>query len=143
MATFVQSQLKSVLYSRRSGTGLDSVSNVVDALNNNEDQKTGVVPYNATETSRLLSDVLGGNSKTIMIVHARPEADKQDDVEACLRLGLDMRRIKNSISKNEVNKDIVKLRKTLDYWKDQAGLPQDLFEAVDFVDIADVRDQVD
>lgn len=87
--------------------------------------------------------MLGGNAKTIVIVHVRPQADKQDDVEACLRLGLDVRRIKNSISKNDVNKDIVKLRKSLDYWKVQAGLPQDLLEAVDYIDITDVRDQAD
>ncbi len=50
-----------------------------------------------------------------------------------------VRTIKNEVTKNEANKEILKLRKMLDYWKEQAGLSPAQRAYVDLEDIADER----
>ena len=47
-----------------------------------------------------------------------------------------VRTIKNEVTKNEANKEILKLRKQLDYWKEQAGLSPAQRAYVDLEDIA-------
>lgn len=39
--------------------------------------------------------------------------------------------LQNTASKNEVSKDVLKMKKQIDYWKEQAGLPPDQRAAVD------------
>ncbi len=51
-----------------------------------------------------------------------------------------VRTIKNDATKNESNKEMLKLKKNLDYWKEQAGLPADKRDVVDLSDIAEVRE---
>lgn len=54
-----------------------------------------------------------------------------------LELGLTIRKVKNDIEKAEINKDILKLKKQLDALKERSGVPKDLLDAVDYVDIVD------
>ena len=53
--------------------------------------------------------------------------------------GLSIRKVKNDIEKSEVNKDIIKIKKQIDALKEKAGIPKELFDAVDMVDIADQK----
>ena len=42
-----------------------------------------------------------------------------------------VRTIKNDVSRNEVSKDVVKLRQQVEYWKQQAGLSPEQRAAVE------------
>ena len=48
-------------------------------------------------------------------------------------------RAQNDATKNESNKDMVRLKKQVDYWKEQAGLPADKREWIDLVAVKDER----
>lgn len=48
-----------------------------------------------------------------------------------------IRKVKNDIEKSEINKDILKLKRQLDALKEKAGIPKELLDAVDMVDIQD------
>ena len=50
-----------------------------------------------------------------------------------------VRTIKNDVTKHESNKEMQKLRKQLEHWKEQAGLSADQRELVDLEDIPDMR----
>ena len=50
-----------------------------------------------------------------------------------------MRTIKNEVTKNEANKEILKLRKQLEHWKEQAGLSPAQRAYMDLEEIADER----
>lgn len=45
--------------------------------------------------------------------------------------------VQNEASKNEQNKEMTRLKKQIDYWKEQAGLSP---EQRDFVDMRDITD---
>lgn len=50
-----------------------------------------------------------------------------------------VRTIKNDVSKNEANKDMQKLRRQLEYWKEQAGLTPEQRRFVDLEEITNER----
>lgn len=50
-----------------------------------------------------------------------------------------VRTIKNDVTKMESNKEITRLKKALEYWKEQAGLPPQHRAFVDLLDIEDKR----
>ena len=50
-----------------------------------------------------------------------------------------MSTIKNDVNKHDDSMEVVKLKKKIDYWKDQAGLPLDKRDYVDLVDIDNVQ----
>ncbi|CAD7699890.1 unnamed protein product [Ostreobium quekettii] len=115
---------------------INALHSVVEAVEKNKP----VIPYTASPLTMLMSDCLGGNAKTLILMHVLPGTGAWPATEACLQLGLKMRNIKNGAHKNEVNRDILKLQKVLDSWKEQAGLPHHLFEAVDLLEITDSRE---
>ncbi|GMH43112.1 hypothetical protein BSKO_11034 [Bryopsis sp. KO-2023] len=123
-----------------SDAGLDSLNTVLQALDSEGGERNVAIPYTSSMLTKLMSDVFGGNSKTMVLLHVAPEESKMKTVEEVLRTGLAMRHVKNIQSKNEVNKDIVKLRKTLEYWKEQAGVPPQFMEAVEYLEIVDARE---
>lgn len=47
--------------------------------------------------------------------------------------------LQNTASKNELNKDMQRMKKQLEYWKEQAGLPPGQRAAVDLADINEER----
>lgn len=113
------------------------------------------IPYTSCTLTKILSDCLGGNAKTLILVHAKPEESLWEDtkqvrhiwallislymVVQALELGLTIRKIKNDIEKSEINKDILKLKRQLDTLKERAGIPKELLDAVDMVDVVDHR----
>lgn len=50
-----------------------------------------------------------------------------------------VRTIKNDVAKNETNKEMLKMKKMMDYWKAQAGIPEELRDYVDLQEITDER----
>jgi hypothetical protein len=54
-----------------------------------------------------------------------------------------VRTIKNEVTKNEANKEMLKVRKQLEYWKEQAGLSPEQRAYVDLEEITDERHQAD
>lgn len=50
------------------------------------------------------------------------------------------RTIKNEVSKNESNREMLKIRKALEHWKEQAGLSPELRQRVDLEEVANSRD---
>lgn len=54
-----------------------------------------------------------------------------------------VRTIKNEVTKNEANKEILKLKKQLEYWKEQAGLSPEQRAFVDLEEITNERHQIE
>ena len=54
-----------------------------------------------------------------------------------------MRTIKNEVTKMESNKEMLKVRRQLEYWKEQAGLSPEQRAYVDLDDITDERFRVE
>ena len=50
-----------------------------------------------------------------------------------------VRTIKNDVSRNEASKDVTRLQRQVEYWKEQAGLSPQQRAAVDLFDIPDAR----
>ena len=45
----------------------------------------------------------------------------------------------NNASKNELSKDMLRMKKQIEYWKEQAGLPPEQRALVDLAESADER----
>lgn len=56
---------------------VDALHNIVQALEAEEQE----IPYTASMLGKLLSDCLGGNAKTLVIVHAKPEENHWNDIK--------------------------------------------------------------
>lgn len=83
------------------------------------------VPYRDSKLTRLLSDALGGNSKTMLIVTASPSKYNQDETVSTLRFGTRAKSIKNEakvnqeLSVSEYKKLLEKARKREEILKQQ------------------------
>ena len=47
--------------------------------------------------------------------------------------------LQNDATKNEMSKEMVRLKKQMEHWKEQAGLPADQRAAVDLIEVDDRR----
>lgn len=74
------------------------------------------VPYRDSKLTRLLTDSLGGNSKTCLIVTCSPSAYNLEETYSTLRFGVRAKRIKN---KPRVNQE----RTAAEYKAMLAGFP--------------------
>ena len=54
-----------------------------------------------------------------------------------------VRTIKNDVTKMESNKEMLKLKKQLEFWKEQAGLSPEQRKYVDLEDITEERHRFD
>jgi predicted protein tyrosine phosphatase len=63
------------------------------------------------------------------------------DAQNSLAYATRVRTIKNEVTKHEANREMLKLRKQLEYWKEQAGLAPEQRAYVDLEDITDERAQ--
>ena len=96
------------------------------------------IPYRNHKLTMLMSDSLGGNAKTLMFVNVSPTDGNLDETQQSLAYATRARTIKNSVGRMELGKDMLKLKKMVDYWKEQAGLPP---QARDYVDLEDIVDE--
>ena len=76
---------------------LTTLGTVIVALT---DKKATHVPYRESKLTRVLSESLGGNSKTCLIVTASPHPYNDAETLSTLRFGQRARNIKNTPSVN-------------------------------------------
>ena len=75
---------------------LSALGNVINALSSKQKH----VPYRDSKLTRLLSDSLGGNSKTSLIITASPMSYNADETLSTLRFGSRAKLIKNKPAVN-------------------------------------------
>merc|ERR1719317_591138 len=76
---------------------LSTLGQVINALTSGK----GHIPYRNSKLTRLLSDSLGGNSKTCIIVTCSPCDYNVDETISTLRFGVNCKRVKNKPVVNE------------------------------------------
>lgn len=109
---------------------LTSLSLVIAALT---DPKASHIPYRNSKLTRILSDSLGGNSKTLLIACIGPCRSNLDETLSTLRFASTAKKIKNKAIINEDSKDtllrkfqeqILELKKQLEAAED-TDVPRD------------------
>lgn len=82
------------------------------------------IPYRNHKLTMLMSDSLGGNAKTLMFVNVSPTDQNLDETQNSLLYATRVRTIKNDPNKDETNREITRLKRHIDYWKQQAVMPE-------------------
>lgn len=97
---------------------LSALGNVISALATDNPH----VPYRDHKLTMIMSDSLGGTAKTLMFVNCSPAEYNLDETQNSLNYALRVGKIKNLVKDtNKDSKDIVKLKKQIEYWKGQSG----------------------
>lgn len=112
---------------------LSALGNVISALATEQ----GHVPYRDHKLTMLMSDSIGGTAKTLMFVNVSPVDANLDETQNSLQYATRVSTIKNNIKQDESSKEVALLKRKLDYWKEQAGLPAHKRDYIDLVEIAD------
>ena len=76
---------------------LTTLGKVIKALT---DKKINHIPYRESKLTRILSESLGGNSKTCLVVTCSPAPYNTDETISTLRFGTRARSIKNTAKVN-------------------------------------------
>lgn len=71
---------------------LTTLGKVINALT---DKKSSHIPYRESKLTRILSESLGGNSKTCLIITCSPHPYNELETVSTLRFGTRARNIKN------------------------------------------------
>ncbi|XP_039124064.1 kinesin-like protein KIN-14I isoform X2 [Dioscorea cayenensis subsp. rotundata] len=96
---------------------LSALGDVISALASDGQH----IPYRNHKLTMLMSDSLGGNAKTLMFVNVSPAESNLDETQNSLVYASRVRCITNDPSKNVSSKEVVRLKKLVAYWKEQAG----------------------
>lgn len=96
---------------------LSALGDVISALST----ETQHIPYRNHKLTMLMSDSLGGNAKTLMFVNISPADSNIDETHNSLSYATRVRSIVNDASKNTSSKEVIRLKKLITYWKEQAG----------------------
>ncbi|XVF59911.1 hypothetical protein PTKIN_Ptkin07bG0313700 [Pterospermum kingtungense] len=96
---------------------LSALGDVISALSSGGQH----IPYRNHKLTMLMSDSLGGNAKTLMFVNVSPAESNLDETYNSLTYASRVRSIANDPSKNICSKEVVRLKKLVAYWKEQAG----------------------
>ncbi|KAK3143436.1 hypothetical protein QOZ80_4AG0300290 [Eleusine coracana subsp. coracana] len=96
---------------------LSALADVIGALSS-EGQH---IPYRNHKLTMLMSDSLGGNAKTLMFVNVSPAESNLEETYNSLMYASRVRCIVNDTSKHVAPKEIMRLKKLVAYWKEQAG----------------------
>lgn len=112
---------------------LSALAMVIQSLT--EQKKQHHVPYRNSKLTRLLTESLGGNSKTVIILAAAPEAHSLNETLCTLKFGSRAKRMKNSASANELPVDpraeqLARLEDEVNNWKLQASEWKEKFESL-------------
>ncbi len=100
---------------------LSALSNVINALTRSK--KVGHVPYRDSKLTRLLTNSLGGNAKTALILALSPAPDSLAESYSTLQFGARAKRIENKAQVNQemslasYKKLTDDLKVQVDYWK--------------------------
>ncbi|KAG1326820.1 kinesin-like protein KIN-14I [Cocos nucifera] len=96
---------------------LSALADVIGALSSDGQH----IPYRNHKLTMLMSDSIGGNAKTLMFVNVSPAESNLDETYNSLLYASRVRCIVNDPSKNVASKEVVRLKKLVAYWKEQAG----------------------
>ena len=77
------------------------------------DKKINHIPYRESKLTRILSESLGGNSKTCLIITASPHPYNEAETLSTLRFGARARNIKNKPKQNR-EFSVAELKKMLE-----------------------------
>ena len=113
---------------------LSALGDVISALASEQPH----IPYRNHKLTMLMSDSLGGNAKTLMFVNVSPAECNLDESQNSLTYATRVRTIKNDARRDEASKEVLRLRRQLEVWKERAGLAT--AEARAAADLADVGD---
>lgn len=69
-------------------------------------------------------------------VNVSPVDANLDETQNSLQYAQRVSTIRNDVSKNENSTEVLKLKKQIDYWKEQAGLPP---HKRDYVDLEEIQ----
>ncbi|XP_018438932.1 kinesin-like protein KIN-14E isoform X2 [Raphanus sativus] len=111
---------------------LSALGDVIGALSSGNQH----IPYRNHKLTMLMSDSLGGNAKTLMFVNVSPAESNLDETYNSLIYASRVRTIVNDPSKHISSKEMVRLKKLVAYWKEQAGKKS---EEEDLLDIEEYR----
>jgi hypothetical protein len=100
---------------------LSALADVIGALSSDGQH----IPYRNHKLTMLMSDSLGGNAKTLMFVNVSPAESNLEETYNSLMYASRVRCIVNDTSKHVAPKEIVRLKKLIAYWKEQAGKRSD------------------
>ncbi|XP_042494807.1 kinesin-like protein KIN-14I isoform X2 [Macadamia integrifolia] len=100
---------------------LSALGDVISALSSDNQH----IPYRNHKLTMLMSDSLGGNAKTLMFVNVSPAESNLDETYNSLTYASRVRSIVNDPSKNASSREVVRLKKLISYWKEQAGKKND------------------
>ncbi|XP_078443913.1 kinesin-like calmodulin-binding protein (ZWICHEL) [Wolffia australiana] len=117
---------------------LSALGDVIGALSSDAQQH---IPYRNHKLTMLMSDSLGGNAKTLMFVNVSPAEYNLEETNNSLTYATRVRSIVNDPSKNVSSKEIIRLKRLVAYWKEQAGKKVDDEELEDITDERFVRDR--
>ena len=76
---------------------LTTLGKVINALT---DKKVNHIPYRESKLTRILSESLGGNSKTCLVITCSPHPFNEQETLSTLRFGQRARSIKNNAKVN-------------------------------------------
>eukprot|EP00250_Pteridium_aquilinum_P014168 c21823_g1_i1 orf=2-1138(+) len=110
---------------------LSALGDVISALATEEQH----IPYRNHKLTMLMSDSLGGNAKTLMFVNISPADSNLDETSNSLGYASRVRAITNDATKNVSSKEVVRLKKLVAHWKEQAG------KRPDDEDLEDIQDE--
>ncbi|KAF3327625.1 kinesin-like calmodulin-binding protein [Carex littledalei] len=102
---------------------LSALGDVIGALSseNGSGSSGKHIPYRNHKLTMLMSDSLGGNAKTLMFVNVSPAESNLEETYNSLLYASRVRCIVNDTSKNVSTKEVMRLKKLVAYWKEQAG----------------------
>lgn len=112
---------------------LSALGDVISALASEQAH----IPFRNHKLTMLMSDSLGGNAKTLMFVNVSPTDSNLDESQNSLLYAQRVRTIKNEARRNEDTSAVVALKKKIEYWKEQAGLPPHARDNVELMAVAD------
>jgi hypothetical protein len=114
---------------------LSALGNVISALATEQ----GHIPYRDHKLTMLMSDSIGGTAKTLMFVNVSPVDGNLDETNNSLQYATRVSTIKNNVKQDDSSREVVALKRKIDYWKEQAGLPEGRRDYVDLVEIEDAQ----
>ncbi|KAI6700301.1 hypothetical protein NL676_014625 [Syzygium grande] len=118
---------------------LSALGDVISALSSSGQH----IPYRNHKLTMLMSDSLGGNAKTLMFVNVSPAESNLDETYNSLMYASRVRSIVNDPSKNVSSKEVIRLKKLVAYWKEQAGKREDNEDLEEIQDERPLRERTD
>ena len=109
---------------------LTALGNVIQALS----EGAKFIPYRNHVLTKLMKDSLGGTAKTLMFVNCSPSVYNELEMKNSLDYASRVKKIKNTVAKNQETKETMKLRKCLVEFEEQMDQMKELLMGSDQVD---------